>query len=74
MIRILHVISSFGRGGAPALIVNYMTHITNENIKFDFLLRSEKNSFIKEIKKHHFKLMVTSLQTWWKNIYSAILS
>ena len=27
MIRILHVISSFGRGGAPALIVNYMTHI-----------------------------------------------
>ena len=31
------MISSFGRGGAPALIVNYMTHLTDENIKFDFL-------------------------------------
>lgn len=52
MIRVLHVISSFGRGGAPALIVNYMTHLTDENIKFDFLLRSENNAFEDEIKKH----------------------
>ena len=52
MIRVLHVISSFGRGGAPALIVNYMTHLTDENIKFDFLLRAEKNAFESEIKNH----------------------
>ena len=52
MIRVLHVISSFGRGGAPALIVNYMTHLTDESIKFDFLLRAEKNAFENEIRSH----------------------
>ena len=49
------MISSFGRGGAPALIVNYMTHLTDENIKFDFLLRAEKNAFESEIKNHGIK-------------------
>ena len=74
MIRILHVISSFGRGGAPALIVNYMTHITNENIKFDFLLRSEKNSFIKEIKKHGGKIYIVPSfpRHIFKNFYETI--
>ena len=74
MIRILHVISSFGRGGAPALIVNYMTHITNENIKFDFLLRSEKNSFIKEIKKHGGKIYIVPSfpRHIFKNFYQTI--
>lgn len=49
--KVLHVISSFGRGGAPALIVNYMQELSKENIIFDFLLRSNNNAYPNEIKK-----------------------
>ena len=43
--RVLHIISSFGRGGAPALIVSYMLHLCKAGVYFDFLLRSNNNAY-----------------------------
>lgn len=50
--RILHIISSFGRGGAPALIVSYMSHLCDLDVKFDFLLRSNNNAYSDVISKY----------------------
>lgn len=67
-IRILHVITGLGSGGAESLIMNWYRNIDRNLIQFDFLLRSEENIYSKEIEnlggrvfytpeypKHYFK-------------------
>lgn len=67
-IRILHVITGLGSGGAESLIMNWYRNIDRNLIQFDFLLRSEENIYSEEIKnlggrvfytpeypKHYFK-------------------
>ena len=48
-IRILHVISGLGSGGAESLIMNWYRHIDRSLIQFDFLLRSKENIYEAEI-------------------------
>ena len=50
-IRILHVISGLGSGGAESLIMNWYRHIDRSLIQFDFLLRSKENIYEEEIAK-----------------------
>lgn len=71
--RVLHMISSFGRGGAPAVILNYMKYMP-ESIKFDFLLRSGKNAYMDEISDRGGKVFNTAsfpkhiIKNWYETI------
>ncbi|MBQ3431230.1 MAG: glycosyltransferase family 1 protein [Clostridia bacterium] len=49
MIKILHVISGMGSGGAEAMIMNWYRNIDRSKIQFDFLLRSSENIYAQEI-------------------------
>lgn len=49
-IRVLHVITGMGSGGAEAFIMNMFRNIDNKQVVFDFLLRSEENMYEDEIK------------------------
>lgn len=49
-IRVLHVITGMGSGGAEALIMNIYRNIDRKKIQFDFLLRSEEDLYFDEIK------------------------
>ena len=51
MIRVLHVISGMGSGGAEAMIMNWYRNIDRSQVQFDFLLRSEENIYKEEIGK-----------------------
>lgn len=51
MIRVLHVISGMGSGGAEAMIMNWYRNIDRSQVQFDFLLRSEENIYKEEIEK-----------------------
>ena len=48
-IRVLHIITGMGTGGAEAFIMNMFRNIDSKKIVFDFLLRSEENVYQKEI-------------------------
>lgn len=48
-IKVLHVITGMGTGGAEAFIMNMFRNIDSEKIEFDFLLRSEENVYQKDI-------------------------
>ena len=50
MIRVLHVISGMGSGGAEAMIMNWYRNIDRTEVQFDFLLRSDENIYEDEIK------------------------
>lgn len=44
-VRVLHVITGMGSGGAESFLMNMCQHIDSEKVKFDFLLRSEENIY-----------------------------
>lgn len=52
-VRILHVLNSLSGGGAESFILNIYRNIDTNQVKFDFLLRSENNNdaYINEVKK-----------------------
>lgn len=51
MIRVLHVITGMGSGGAESMIMNWYRQIDRTKIQFDFLLRSNENIYIDEIEE-----------------------
>lgn len=58
-IRVLHVITGMGSGGAEAFIMNMFRNIDNNQVVFDFLLRSEENMYEDEIKSLGGKIYIT---------------
>lgn len=50
-IRILHVITGMGSGGAEMMIMNWYRNIDRTKIQFDFLLRSSENIYEEEINR-----------------------
>ena len=58
-IRVLHVITGMGSGGAEAFIMNMFRNIDNKQVVFDFLLRSEENMYEDEIKALGGKIYIT---------------
>ena len=48
-LRVLHVISGMGSGGAESMIMNWYRNIDKTKIQFDFLIRSKENLYEKEI-------------------------
>lgn len=51
MIKILHIITGMGSGGAESMIMNWYRNIDRTIIQFDFLLRSRENIYEEEIGK-----------------------
>ena len=51
MIRILHVITGMGSGGAESMIMNWYRKIDRTKIQFDFHLRSNENIYRDEIEE-----------------------
>lgn len=49
-IRVLHVLTGMGSGGAEAFIMNIYRNIDRDKVQFDFLLRSEEDLYFDEIK------------------------
>lgn len=58
MVRVLHVITGMGSGGAEALIMNWYRNIDRTKVQFDFLLRSDDNMYSEEINKMGGKVYV----------------
>ena len=58
MVRVLHVITGMGSGGAEALIMNWYRNIDRTKVQFDFLLRSNDNMYNEEINKMGGKVYV----------------
>lgn len=58
-IRVLHVITGMGSGGAEAFIMNMFRNIDNKQVVFDFLLRSNENMYEDEIKSLGGKIYTT---------------
>ena len=51
-IRILHVLSNMGRGGAESMVMNYYRNIDRSKVQFDFLLhRAYKSAYEDEIEQ-----------------------
>ena len=48
-VKVLHVITGMGSGGAESMIMNWYRNIDKTNIYFDFLLRSKENIYSQEI-------------------------
>ena len=48
-IRVLHVITGMGSGGAESMIMNLYRHIDRNEVQFDFLLRSNENIYAEEM-------------------------
>lgn len=48
-IRVLHIITGMGTGGAEAFLMNMFRNIDTNKIVFDFLLRSDENVYKEEI-------------------------
>lgn len=48
-VKVLHVITGMGSGGAESMIMNWYRNIDKTNINFDFLLRSKENIYSQEI-------------------------
>ena len=51
MIRVLHVITGMGSGGAESMLMNWYRQIDKTKVQFDFLLRSQENIYANEIEK-----------------------
>ena len=51
MVRVLHVITGMGSGGAESMIMNWYRQIDKTKVQFDFLLRSQENIYANEIEK-----------------------
>lgn len=51
MIKILHVITGMGSGGAESMIMNWYRNIDRTKVQFDFLLRSQENIYEQEIEQ-----------------------
>lgn len=47
--KVLHVITGMGSGGAESMIMNWYRNINRKKIQFDFLLRSKENIYSDEI-------------------------
>lgn len=69
MIRILHVITGMGSGGAEMMIMNWYRNIDRTKVQFDFLLRSSENIYSAEIEKLGGRVYYTSEypKHYWKN-------
>ena len=50
-IRVLHVITGLGSGGAESMLMNWYRNIDRDVVQFDFLLRSQENIYADEIEK-----------------------
>lgn len=68
-VRVLHVITGMGSGGAEALIMNVYRNIDRKKVQFDFLLRSEEDLYFEEIKSLGGKvfIMPSFPRHAWKN-------
>lgn len=68
-IRVLHVLGGLATGGTENLIMNWYRSIDKTKVQFDFLVRSEANNFIDEIKELGGKVYFTSEypKHFWKN-------
>lgn len=49
--KILHVITGMGSGGAESMIMNWYRNIDRDKVQFDFLLRSSENIYKDEISR-----------------------
>lgn len=59
-IRVLHIITGMGSGGAEAYIMNMYRNIDRQKIQFDFLLRSREIIYEEEIKELGGRIYYTS--------------
>jgi len=59
-IRILHVITGMGSGGAEMMIMNWYRNIDRSKVQFDFLLRSPENIYAEEIESMGGRVYYTS--------------
>ena len=48
-IKVLHVISGMGNGGAETFLMNMYRNMDHTKIQFDFLLSSDENAFKEEL-------------------------
>ncbi len=60
LVRVLHVITGMGNGGAEAYIMNMYRNIDRTKVQFDFLLRSRETAYEEEIKKLGGRIFYTS--------------
>lgn len=60
MVRVLHVITGMGSGGAESYIMNMYRNIDNTKVQFDFLLRSTEVIYEDEIKKMGGRIFYTA--------------
>lgn len=69
-IRVLHVISGLGSGGAESFIMNMYRHMDHSVIQFDFLLRSDENNYEYELNETGSKIYRTASfpRHWLKNL------
>lgn len=51
-VRILHIISGMGNGGAETFLMNMYRHMDHAKIRFDFLLASDENAFRDELEEY----------------------
>ena len=59
-IKVLHVITGMGSGGAEMMIMNWYRNIDRSKVQFDFLLRSRENIYADEIEKLGGKVYYTA--------------
>ena len=59
-VRVLHVITGMGSGGAESFIMNMYRHMDRDLIRFDFLLRSSENIYEEELKAFGSRVVQTA--------------
>lgn len=57
-LRVLHVISSIGTGGAETFIMNMVRNMDHEKLAFDFLLQSNSVSYATELESYGCRFFV----------------
>lgn len=58
--RVLHVITGMGSGGAESFIINMYRRMDRRRVQFDFLLRSDENIYVDEIKSMGGRIFTTA--------------
>lgn len=59
-VRVLHVLTGMGGGGAESFIMNMYRHMDRDQIQFDFLLRSDENMYEDELRSYGSRVVQTA--------------
>lgn len=59
-VRVLHIITGMGGGGAESFIMNMYRHMDRDQIRFDFLLRSNENMYDEELRSYGSRVIQTA--------------